>query len=314
MAELSATERINERTRTLDQLPLLERLQIINDEDARVAPAIRKCLPQIGALTELFTETVQRGKRVLFVGAGTSGRLGLMEAAECPPTFGLDADTIRALMAGGAGTERTAVEGAEDDEGAGRADIRSGVVEPGDLVIGLSASGNTPYVLAALQEAKALGTKTAAIVCNTTDLEGQVDVLVTAVVGPEVVTGSTRMKAGTAQKMILNMVTTASMASLGRIYGNLMVDLKPSNVKLRQRAGRIVRQATGVDQATASRALEQSGGEVKVAILTLLCAVPPDEARVLLENAKGHIHEVLAQGHGGQRSPGDTPPNTRGPV
>jgi N-acetylmuramic acid 6-phosphate etherase len=296
MTDLSATEAVNERTLKLDRMPLMEMLHVINDEDAKVASAVCKCLPQIAELVELFKETINADGRVFFIGAGTSGRLGRMEAAECPPTFGVPDDIIQGIMAGGGEAERSTLEGAEDDEQAGVEDVRASGVKRGDLVIGLSASGKTPYVLAALAMARTLRAKTAAIVCNAIDLECEVDVLVTAVVGPEVVSGSTRMKAGTAQKLILNMVTTASMVGLGRVYGNLMVDMKPSNRKLWRRAERIVTQATGADQQTAAHALSQSGGVSKVAILCILCGVTPDEARRLLDHADGRIHEALAKG------------------
>jgi N-acetylmuramic acid 6-phosphate etherase len=297
MTELSPTEAVNERTLGLDRMPLMEILHVINDEDAKVALAVRKCLPQIEELVALFKETINTDGHVFFIGAGTSGRLGRMEAAECPPTFGVPRDIIQGIMAGGEEAEHSALEGVEDDEQAGATDIQASGVKAGDLVIGLSASGKTPYVLAALASARMLRARTAAIICNTTDLESKVDVLVTAVVGPEVVSGSTRMKAGTAQKMILNMVTTASMVGLGRVYGNLMVDMRPSNKKLWRRAERIVTQATGADQQTAAYALSQSDGVSKVAILCILCGVSPNEARRLLDNADGRIHEALAQGH-----------------
>jgi N-acetylmuramic acid 6-phosphate etherase len=297
MTELSPTEAVNERTLGLDRMPLMEILHVINDEDAKVALAVRKCLPQIEELVELFKETINTDGHVFFIGAGTSGRLGRMEAAECPPTFGVPRDIVQGIMAGGEEAEHSALEGVEDDEQAGATDIQASGVKAGDLVIGLSASGKTPYVLAALASARMLRARTAAIICNTTDLESKVDVLVTAVVGPEVVSGSTRMKAGTAQKMILNMVTTASMVGLGRVYGNLMVDMRPSNKKLWRRAERIVTQATGADQQTAAYALSQSDGVSKVAILCILCGVSPNEACRRLDNAGGRIHEALAQGH-----------------
>lgn len=291
------TESINERSVELDQLTTIEVLRLINEEDATIASAVSECLPQVAEVVDLFVQAMQRGGRIYFVGAGTSGRLGAMEAAECPPTFGTTPDMIQAIVAGGSDAERVALESREDDMGQGRAEVLASGIGPTDLVVGLTASGSTPFVLGALEEARAKGAKTAAIICNPGSLVTSVDVVVEAVVGPEVILGSTRMKAGTAQKMILNMLTTSAMARLGRLYGNLMIDLRPTNAKLRKRATMIVRTATGATTEEADAALKAAAGSAKIAILSLLGGLSAQAAGELLERSDGNIQIAIRAVH-----------------
>jgi N-acetylmuramic acid 6-phosphate etherase len=290
---LPLTESINPRTRDIDVLDVADALRLINDEDAAVHLAVREAIPQVALLVDSMVDVYGSGGRVLFLGAGTSGRLGTMEAAECPPTFGIERGRIVSLMAGGLAAFVDANEGLEDDAERGRTDVRSVEVGGRDLVIGLTANGATPYVRAGLVEAKACGACTALLVCNPTAASPDVDILVEALVGPEVIAGSTRMKAATAQKLILNMLTTVSMVRLGKVYQNLMVDLRPTNAKLRQRSHRVVALATGQGEADVTIALRAAAGRPKVAILMLLAGISADEALRVLAAARGHLREAL---------------------
>jgi N-acetylmuramic acid 6-phosphate etherase len=272
----------------------LDMLQVINDEDATVAGAVRQALPVIAAAVDAIAERFRHGGRLIYVGAGTSGRLAVLDAAEAPPTFSTPPDMFQAIIAGGESALTQAVERAEDDRQAGHDALFNLGVSEVDAVVGIAASGRTPFVLGALEAAHKTGAVTIGIACNTpSPLLESAQIQIAALVGPEVIAGSTRLKAGTAQKMILNMLSTASMIHLGKVYGNLMVDVKVSNEKLLTRARRIVAEVGGVDEATAGRLLAQCQNEVKTAIVSHLLRVTPDEARGLLARAGGRLSDVI---------------------
>jgi N-acetylmuramic acid 6-phosphate etherase len=288
------TEERNPATAELDRLPTLEMLRLMNNEDARVAAAVGRELPHIAAAVDAIAERLERGGRLIYVGAGTSGRLGVLDASECPPTFGIPPGQVQALIAGGDRAVREMVEGAEDAEEQGHADVALLAVMGCDAVVGIAASGATPYVLGALAEARARHALTVAITCSRgAPLENLADMAITPLVGPEVIAGSTRLKAGTAQKMVLNMLSTGAMVRLGKTYGNLMVDLQARNDKLRRRARRIVVEVTGLPEEQAAELLERANGEVKTAIVSHLAGVTPDEARIGLQAARGRVRDVL---------------------
>ena len=288
------TETRNPNTMELDTMSPLEVVTAMNNEDAKVPAAIKPVLPQIAQVVEWAIQSIEAGGRVFYMGAGTSGRLGVLDAAECPPTFGVSDDVIIGLIAGGDKAFLKAVEGAEDSRELGREDLESRSLTKNDLVIGIAASGRTPYVLGALAYAKEIGCHTAAISCNAGCAIGQAaEVAVEAVVGPEVLTGSTRLKAGTAQKLILNMISTATMVGVGKAYQNLMVDVMQTNEKLRRRAEKIVTEATGVSQEEARKNIDLAGGNAKTAITMILAGCGADEAKARLEKAKGHVREAI---------------------
>ena len=274
------TEKVNPATIEIDRMSPLEIVQVINDEDAKVAQAVKQVLPQIGKAIEEIATRLRGGGRLVYFGAGTSGRLGALDASECPPTFNVPQEMVIACIAGGPQALGQAHEDFEDSSEAGQVDAaRLGVCEK-DAVIGITASGRTPYVHGAIAYAKERGTLTIGLACNTnTPLEREVEIMITPLVGPEVITGSTRLKAGTAQKMVLNMLSTGTMILLGKTFGNLMVDVQATNYKLQQRALSIVRQATGLNDDAARTLLETSGGEVKTAILVARANIPPEQAR-----------------------------------
>jgi N-acetylmuramic acid 6-phosphate etherase len=275
----------------LDLRTTAELVELINDEDATVAGAVRGAAGALAAAIEAIVERLEGGGRLVYVGAGSSGRLALVDAAECGPTFGLARDRVLALVAGGAGAIAVAQEAAEDDAAAGEADLRAAEVTAADAVVALSASGTTPYVLAAAARAGAL---TVGVVCvHDSELGRLVDHEIVAVVGPEVIAGSTRMKAGTAQKLVLNTISTVSMVRLGKTFGNLMVDVVASNAKLRGRARRAVELATGEPDTRVTAALEDSGGDAKVAIVSLLAGVDASTARARLEAAGGVARKAI---------------------
>jgi len=296
--KLTSTESLNHRSRHLDSLPIVDALRLINEEDAQVAAAVKDGLPQIAKLAAAFVATITGNGRVFLVGAGTSGRIGAMEAAECPPTFGVSPETVQAIVAGGREAAFMAAESSEDDDGQGAFDVREAGVGPVDLVIGLTASGSTPYVLGALTRARELGAKTGIVVCNPDRLRIKVDIVVRTIVGPEVLLGSTRMKAGTAQKMVLNMLTTTAMAKLGRVYGNLMVDLRPTNAKLKNRAKVMVCLATGSRPEAAEAALVKADWSPKRAILSLLTGLSVEAARQLLDQSEGNMQRAIDMARG----------------
>lgn len=278
-----ATETINPRTVDIDLCDTWEILRLIHQEDQNVAAAVGHVLPQIARAVDVIAAGMRRGGRLIYAGAGTSGRLGVLDASECPPTFGTGHDRVVGVIAGGDRALRTPIDGAEDNEAWGGDDICRLKVGPDDAVVGISASGNTPYVVGAVRQAKALGAATVAL-CNAVPsaVAKAADVAILPIVGPEVIMGSTRMKAGTADKMVLNMISTAVMVKLGKVYQNLMVDLSADNRKLRDRAVRIVMEAVGVGRPEAEAALEASGGAVKPALLTLLCGCGLETAREML--------------------------------
>ena len=293
-ATLSLTEARNPASADIDMLPAGEIIRLMNAEDRRVAEAVEAELPAIAAAVEGIVERMRRGGRLIYIGAGTSGRLAVLDAAECPPTFSTPPWLVVGLIAGGQPALTWAVEGAEDDREAGAAGVAGLDCGPDDTVVGVAASGRTPYVLGAMEEAKRRGALVIGLACTRPSAVGQLSsVSIAPLVGPEVVTGSTRLKAGTAQKMVLNMLSTAAMIRLGKTYGNLMVDVQATNTKLRARAQRIVAEACGVDDAAAARLLASADGEVKVAIVTGLTGAGPDEARARLRVAGGVVRAAL---------------------
>ena len=288
------TERRNPRTMQLDTMSELEIVTAMNDEDARVPLAIAKKLPEIAQAARWAVEAFEQGGRLFYMGAGTSGRLGVLDAAECPPTFGVDPGMVVGLIAGGEKAFIKAVEGAEDSRELGRQDLESHQLTQKDFVIGIAASGRTPYVLGGLAYAKELGCRTAAIACNPGSAIGKAaDLAIEVEVGPEVLTGSTRLKSGTAQKLILNRISTASMVRMGKAYQNLMVDVMQTNEKLHTRAENIVMDATGAERAEARSAIDAAGGSVKCAITMLLANCSAQEAKSRLEAAGGHVRTAI---------------------
>ncbi|MEQ4205301.1 N-acetylmuramic acid 6-phosphate etherase [Actinopolymorpha sp. B9G3] len=291
----SPTEARNPRTTDIDRVSTLDVLRLINDEDRQVAEAVRAALPQVASAVDLAVEALRRGRRVHYVGAGTSGRLGVLDAAELPPTFAVPPEWFVTHAAGGPAALLRAIEGAEDDEEAGHQEIADSVTA-GDVVVGLAASGRTPYVAGALRSARERGAATVLVTANPdAPLSAEVDVFVAVDTGPEVVAGSTRMKAGTGQKLVLNAFSTAVMIRLGRTYSNLMVDLVATNAKLRGRMLDILGEATGLDEPTCAAALTEAGGELKTALVAVLGGVEPGRARAALADSGGHVHAALAQ-------------------
>jgi len=288
------TESRNERSRDLDRLSPGEILRLIHDEDRTVSEAVGKELPHIERAVDLIVAAFRRGGRLVYVGAGTSGRLGVLDAAECPPTFGSDPGMVQGIIAGGERALVRAVEGAEDDAEAGARAVRERGVGEKDVVVGIAASRRTPFVVRAVEEARARGAKTVYLTMNPRqDLDVEVDVAICPVVGPEILMGSTRMKSGLAQKMVLTMLTTTAFVRMGKTYENMMVDLMATSAKLRERGKRVVMTVTGVDYEEAAAALTRAGGSVKVAIVMLRAGVEPDEARRLLEQADGFVRRAI---------------------
>lgn len=291
------SETRNPATMALDQLSTLEMMLAFNQEDRKVPEAIAQVLPAIAEAVDLATASLQEGGRLIYLGAGTSGRLGVLDASECPPTFGVPHGLVIGLIAGGPGALLKAVEGAEDDPALGEADLKALNLTAADMVVGLAASGRTPYVIGALRYARDVGCRTAAISCNPhSPIAQEAQVAISPVVGPEALTGSTRLKSGTAQKLVLNMVSTGVMVKLGKVYQNLMVDVKATNVKLLDRACRIVVEATGAEREQAQQALVQADNEVKPAILMLLANIDVEAARERLKQHNGYLREALIGG------------------
>ncbi|UAY93181.1 N-acetylmuramic acid 6-phosphate etherase [Pectobacterium polaris] len=291
------SETRNPATMALDQLSTLEMMHAFNQEDRKVPEAIAQVLPAIAEAVDLATASLQEGGRLIYLGAGTSGRLGVLDASECPPTFGVPHGLVIGLIAGGPGALLKAVEGAEDDPALGEADLKALDVTAADMVVGLAASGRTPYVIGALRYARDVGCRTAAISCNPhSPIAQEAQVAISPVVGPEALTGSTRLKSGTAQKLVLNMISTGAMVKLGKVYQNLMVDVKATNVKLLDRACRIVVEATGAERDKARQALVQADNEVKPAILMLLANIDVAAARERLKQHNGYLREALIGG------------------
>jgi N-acetylmuramic acid 6-phosphate etherase len=288
------SERVNAATLDIDRMSALEIAQVMNAEDARVADAVAQTLPQIGLAIERIGALMRQGGRMIYAGAGTSGRLGALDAAECPPTFNVSPDLIVSRVAGGTFAWTTATEDTEDRADLGESDMIALDLGAQDSVVGIAASGHTPYALGAMRHARARGALTIGVVCNLdTPLERLSDIAITPIVGPEVINGSTRLKAGTAQKMVLNMLSTGVMILLGKTYRNLMVDVQATNTKLRRRAVGIVSAATGLDQEEANRLLEASHEEIKTAIVAQLASVSVDEARRRLQASQGIVRAAL---------------------
>jgi N-acetylmuramic acid 6-phosphate etherase len=288
------TESVNPRTREIDQLATLEMVQRMADEDARVAPAVAAEAERISRAIDAIAERFWRGGRLIYLGAGTSGRLGALDAAEIPPTFGIPPERVTALIAGGAGALTQSIEDAEDDADAGARDLAALDVAERDAVIGIAASGWTPYVIGGMKEAARRGAFVAGVTCNRpSPMEDVTDLVVAPLVGPEVIAGSTRLKAGTAQKMVLNMISTGVMIRFGKTFGNLMVDVQPTNAKLRDRARRIVELACDLSPADAEALLAHCNGEVKTALVSALAHIPPDQARQRLQRANGFVRAAV---------------------
>jgi N-acetylmuramic acid 6-phosphate etherase len=292
--QVAITEARNTATTAIDTLSSLEIVTLINDEDARVADAVRRQLPQVAQAVDIIVERLQRDGRLLYFGAGTSGRLGVLDASEMPPTYSTHPELVQGFIAGGDAALRRSVEAAEDDPEAGALVVREAQVSAADVVVGITASGSAPWVLGALAEARRRGAATIALTCSPeSPLARQADVVITPLVGPEVIAGSSRMKAGTAQKMVLNMLSTTAMIRLGKVYENMMVDVQPTNAKLRRRAERILQEAASVDQDAAQAALNTTGYQVKTALVMLLAGVDVDEARRRLSAAQGFVRQAV---------------------
>ncbi len=288
------TEARNPRTESIDRLSTLDMVERINNEDLHVAEAVREVLPHIAEAIDGISARMQNGGRLIYIGAGTSGRLGILDASECPPTFGTDPSLVVGIIAGGAGAVTSAAEGAEDDPQGGAQDIAALNVGPNDSVVGIAASGRTPYVIGALEAARNRGALTVSVACNhPSPMESYANIAIAPVVGPEVITGSTRLKAGTAQKLVLNMLSTGAMIRLGKTFGNLMVDVQKNNTKLHARARRIVAQACGISEEEAQQWLVRSDMEVKTAIVACRSGISVDEARHRLGQAHNVVRAAL---------------------
>ena len=292
------TEARNPLSIDLDRLTTTGFVELVNREDAAVAAAVAREAPRIAKAIERIAASLAAGGRLVYVGAGTSGRLGVLDAAECPPTFGTDPGQVVALIAGGERALTTAVEGAEDSAEQGAADVAALAIGPADTVVGITASGNTPYVIGALEQARAAGAATVGVCCNAdSPVAAMADIGIAVVTGPEVLSGSTRMKAGTATKMVLNMLTTGAMVRLGKTYGNLMVDLKAGNRKLERRSHRILASAAQLTPSDAEAALRAAGGDLKIAIVAARLGITTNEARRRLRDAGGKVRAALEAAH-----------------
>lgn len=290
-----ATEQRNPATLSIDVAPVDEIVRLINAEDHRVAEAVREELPHIAEAVRIVVRAFRAGNRLFYVGAGTSGRLGILDASECPPTYGVDPDMVQGIIAGGPPAVFRSQEGAEDSEQRGADALVEAGVRPGDVVCGIAASRRTPFVLGAVARARAMGCPTLYVTCTPrAEFTVPVDVAICPVVGPEVIMGSTRMKSGTAQKMVLNMLTTASMIRLGKVYENMMVDLQMTNRKLVERSRRTVMTVTGVDYEEAARVLDSADGHVKTALVMILGEVDAAQARRRLDRASGFVRAAIA--------------------
>ncbi|MCA1922640.1 N-acetylmuramic acid 6-phosphate etherase [Buttiauxella noackiae] len=288
------SETRNPQTMDLDCLSTLEMVERFNQQDALVAGAVEKTLPEVALAVDAASESLKAGGRLIYMGAGTSGRLGVLDASECPPTFGVPHGLVIGLIAGGPGALLKAVEGAEDNQQLGEDDLKALDLTTNDMVVGLAASGRTPYVIGGLRYARNLGCRTAAISCNPgSAIAQEAEIAISPVVGPEALTGSTRLKSGTAQKLVLNMISTGAMVKLGKVYQNLMVDMKATNIKLVDRACRIVVEATGAARIDAETALKQTDYEVKPAILMILTGVDAQTAYARLADSDGYLRTAL---------------------
>lgn len=288
------TEAVNPQTVNIDKLPTSQLLTVINEQDHMVAAAVAAEIPHITVAVDTITAALQKGGRLIYIGAGTSGRLGVLDAAECPPTFGVEPGLVIGLIAGGEIALVKAVEGAEDDKNGAIRQLQDVKLTSDDVVVGLAASGRTPYVIGGLEYASSVGAYTIAVSCTPDSMVSKVAQLaITPLVGPEVITGSTRLKAGTAQKLVLNMLTTGAMVGLGKVYGNLMVDVKPTNAKLIERANRIVMQATGASHEYARTILAEAGMNPKKAIVMIKRNCNAEQAAAYLAAANGFIRKAI---------------------
>ncbi|MFN0107736.1 MAG: N-acetylmuramic acid 6-phosphate etherase [Blastocatellia bacterium] len=289
---MTTTEQINPNTSQIDKLPTLEALRVINSEDRKVAEAIEKVLPAIARAVDGIAERLQRGGRLFYTGTGTSGRLGVLDAAECPPTFGVSPDLVQGIMAGGYDACYKAVEASEDDREAGAKDLQTRGFTANDCLVGIAASGRTPYTIGAVEYARQIGALTVCIVCNeNSELAAAAEIAIEPIVGPEVIAGSTRLKSGTAQKLALNMLSTMAMVRLGYVTGNRMTNLKTSNIKLRQRATGLVMAECNLDKAAAETVLEAAGWDLRVAIVM----VKTNAAREAAEDALQKSNFIIAR-------------------
>ncbi|HAT1512279.1 N-acetylmuramic acid 6-phosphate etherase [Morganella morganii] len=288
------TESRNPASADIDSLPTLDMLRVINREDQTVALAVEKTLPQVAQVVDAVAQAFRLGGRLIYMGAGTSGRLGILDASECPPTFGTPAEQVVGLIAGGHKAILKAVENAEDNRELAVSDLKALNFSKNDVLVGIAASGRTPYVLGGMEYGLSLGATVAAVSCNPdSEMSRLAGIAITPVVGPEVITGSSRMKAGTAQKLILNMITTGAMIRSGKVYGNLMADVEATNAKLVERQKRIVMAATECDRATAEQALTACGGHCKTAIVMILAQLSAGDAKALLAQHQGFIRDAL---------------------
>jgi N-acetylmuramic acid 6-phosphate etherase len=298
------TEQRNPASARLDEMPVEAVLRLMNEEDRRVPEAVAEALPQIGAAVRLLVEAWRSGGRWIYVGSGTSGRLAALDAAECPPTFGAPPERVLVLLAGGPSAAARSVEAAEDDRTAAVRALDGLALNPDDVVIGLAASGRTPYVVSAVEHAAEVGCATVGISNNAgSELGAAASVAIELNTGPEVLTGSTRLKAGTSQKMVLNMLSTAAFTRLGKVYENLMVDVQASNEKLMKRSRRIVREATGLPENEADEVLGRAGGSVKLAVVMGKTGLSPGDASRLLETAEGSVRQALGADRSSSREP-----------
>jgi len=288
------TEASNPKTKDIDRRSTFEIVELINQEDKTVTDAVSRVLDRVVEAVDLIVERLRAGGRLIYVGTGTSGRLGVLDASECPPTFGVSADLVRGIIAGGYDALHRAVEAAEDDPDQAARDLHSHNVTSHDVVVGISASGNTPYTLGAIEHAKKVGAATVGLTCNPDSrIAAAAQVSIAPVVGPEVIAGSSRMKAGTAQKMILNMLSTAAMIKLGLVYSNLMSNLRATNEKLRRRACAILSEETGIDAAEAALVFEAAGGDLRVGLLIAHAGLSCDDAERLLQSHGGSVRRAL---------------------
>lgn len=290
------TERRNPASAHIDTCTTLEMVEIMQQEDSKISAAVKKILPEIAKAIDETSKRLKNGGRLFYIGAGTSGRLGILDASECPPTYGTAPELVQGLIAGGIPAIFRAQEGAEDNPDLAVKDLKEHDFSKKDVLVGIAASGRTPYVIGGLQYAHELGALTIALSCSEhSKIANLADIALTPVTGPEIVTGSTRMKAGTAQKLVLNMLSTGTMIKLGKVYGNLMVDVKASNAKLRERAVRIVMEGSGCERDEAEKALAAANGRAKLAILMVVTGISAEEGRKALEKAHGHLAAAIKE-------------------
>ncbi|WP_066890292.1 N-acetylmuramic acid 6-phosphate etherase [Clostridium nigeriense] len=292
--EKLTTESRNKNTVNIDKVSTLEMVKLINDEDKKVAEAVEIELPKIAEAIDGIVERIHKGGRLIYIGAGTSGRLGILDASECPPTYGVSEELVQGIIAGGKEAIFRAKEGAEDSKELAVEDLKNKSLSKNDIVVGLAASGRTPYVIGGLEYANRIGALTVSITCNAdSEVSKAAKISIAPVVGAEVITGSTRLKSGTAQKLVLNMLSTGTMIKLGKVYGNLMIDVRATNEKLVERAKKIVCEATGVTREEAEKLLNKTDFDVKLSIFMILSKLEKEEAKRLLNESKGYIAEAL---------------------